>query len=229
MPVIIVCASGGARMYEGMLSLMQMAKTSGALALSRPGEAALHHRAHESHDRRRDGEFRLARRRDPRGAEEHDRICRSARDQGNDASGFAGRIPDGGISREARPGRSHCAPREVCAACWPNCSATSSAGKKVTCPEALAWLYSTQQFGIKLGLENTRRLLAAARQSRASRSRSFTSRARMARAPSARCSTPSCAPPAIAPGLYTSPHLVDFRERIRVDGEKLRRRRWPKA
>jgi acetyl-CoA carboxylase carboxyl transferase subunit beta len=31
-PVIIVCSSGGARMYEGMLSLMQMAKTSGALA-----------------------------------------------------------------------------------------------------------------------------------------------------------------------------------------------------
>jgi len=31
-PVIIFSASGGARMYEGMLSLMQMAKTSGALA-----------------------------------------------------------------------------------------------------------------------------------------------------------------------------------------------------
>src|SRR2546430_699683 len=30
--VLIVSASGGARMYEGMLSLMQMAKTSGALA-----------------------------------------------------------------------------------------------------------------------------------------------------------------------------------------------------
>jgi acetyl-CoA carboxylase carboxyl transferase subunit beta len=30
--VIIVAASGGARMYEGMLSLMQMAKTAGALA-----------------------------------------------------------------------------------------------------------------------------------------------------------------------------------------------------
>jgi acetyl-CoA carboxylase carboxyl transferase subunit beta len=30
-PVIIVCASGGARMQEGMLSLMQMAKVSGAL------------------------------------------------------------------------------------------------------------------------------------------------------------------------------------------------------
>lgn len=31
-PAIIVCASGGARMQEGMLSLMQMAKISGALA-----------------------------------------------------------------------------------------------------------------------------------------------------------------------------------------------------
>jgi acetyl-CoA carboxylase carboxyl transferase subunit beta len=31
-PVIIVSASGGARMYEGLLSLMQMAKTSAALA-----------------------------------------------------------------------------------------------------------------------------------------------------------------------------------------------------
>ena len=31
-PVIVVSASGGARMYEGILSLMQMAKTSAALA-----------------------------------------------------------------------------------------------------------------------------------------------------------------------------------------------------
>ncbi|MDK3159456.1 acetyl-CoA carboxylase, carboxyltransferase subunit beta [Kamptonema cortianum] len=31
-PVVIISASGGARMYEGMLSLMQMAKTSAALA-----------------------------------------------------------------------------------------------------------------------------------------------------------------------------------------------------
>ncbi len=35
LPVIIVCASGGARMQEGMLSLMQMAKISGALHLHR--------------------------------------------------------------------------------------------------------------------------------------------------------------------------------------------------
>ena len=31
-PVIIISASGGARMQEGILSLMQMAKTSAALA-----------------------------------------------------------------------------------------------------------------------------------------------------------------------------------------------------
>ncbi len=31
LPLVIVTASGGARMYEGMLSLMQMAKTSGAI------------------------------------------------------------------------------------------------------------------------------------------------------------------------------------------------------
>lgn len=39
LPVVISCASGGARMYEGMLSLMQMAKTSGAVA--RHAEAGL--------------------------------------------------------------------------------------------------------------------------------------------------------------------------------------------
>jgi acetyl-CoA carboxylase carboxyl transferase subunit beta len=33
LPVLIFSASGGARMYEGVLSLMQMAKTCGALAL----------------------------------------------------------------------------------------------------------------------------------------------------------------------------------------------------
>ncbi|PXA05474.1 acetyl-CoA carboxylase carboxyl transferase subunit beta [Coraliomargarita sinensis] len=38
-PVVIVCASGGARMQEGILSLMQMAKTSQALA--RLSEAGL--------------------------------------------------------------------------------------------------------------------------------------------------------------------------------------------
>lgn len=39
LPVVLCCASGGARMYEGMMSLMQMAKTSAALA--RHAEARL--------------------------------------------------------------------------------------------------------------------------------------------------------------------------------------------
>ncbi len=39
LPLVAVTASGGARMYEGMLSLMQMAKTSGGLA--RFGRAGL--------------------------------------------------------------------------------------------------------------------------------------------------------------------------------------------
>jgi acetyl-CoA carboxylase carboxyl transferase subunit beta len=37
-PLLIVCASGGARMQEGMLSLMQMAKISGALERQRAAE-----------------------------------------------------------------------------------------------------------------------------------------------------------------------------------------------
>ena len=39
LPVVLSCASGGARMYEGMFSLMQMAKTSAAIA--RHAEAGL--------------------------------------------------------------------------------------------------------------------------------------------------------------------------------------------
>jgi acetyl-CoA carboxylase carboxyl transferase subunit beta len=38
LPVLVVCASGGARMQEGMLSLMQMAKISGALERHRSQE-----------------------------------------------------------------------------------------------------------------------------------------------------------------------------------------------
>ena len=38
LPLLIVCASGGARMQEGMLSLMQMAKISGALERHRDSQ-----------------------------------------------------------------------------------------------------------------------------------------------------------------------------------------------
>lgn len=41
MPIVIFCSSGGARMQEGIVSLMQMAKTAGAL--KRHGEAGLYY------------------------------------------------------------------------------------------------------------------------------------------------------------------------------------------
>ena len=83
--------------------------------------------------------------------------------------------------------------------------------------EALAWLYRTQRFGIKLGLENTRRLLrdlelpgkdqrvlhVAGTNGKGSVCAMIDS---IARADGYRT------------GLFTSPHLVTYRERIRVDG-----------
>ena len=90
----------------------------------------------------------------------------------------------------------------------------------MTWSEALAWLYSTQQFGIKLGLENTRRLLeAAGHPERACR---FLHVAGTNGKGSVCAMLDSMLRAAgHRTGLYTSPHLVDFRERIRVNGEML--------
>ncbi len=71
-PVVIVCASGGARMMEGALSLMQMAKICGALA--RLAQARL-----RSDDRRRDRELCDAWRSQHRRAQGAHRICGPAR------------------------------------------------------------------------------------------------------------------------------------------------------
>lgn len=87
-------------------------------------------------------------------------------------------------------------------------------------PEALAWLYSTQQFGIKLGLENTHRLLAAAGNPE--------SKCRFLHVAGTNGKGSVCAmldsilrAAGHRTGLYTSPHLVNFRERIRVNGEMI--------
>jgi predicted RNA-binding Zn-ribbon protein involved in translation (DUF1610 family) len=64
-PVLLVSSSGGARMQEGILSLMQLPKTISALD--------------ELHDRRPDGERRLARRRHDRGARGAARVHRPPR------------------------------------------------------------------------------------------------------------------------------------------------------
>lgn len=85
-------------------------------------------------------------------------------------------------------------------------------------PEALAWLYSTQQFGIKLGLDNTRALLATL--GHPERSGRFLHVAGTNGKGSV-CAMLDAVLRAggFRTGLYTSPHLVDFRERIQVNGE----------
>ena len=60
LPLIIVSCSGGARMMEGALSLMQMAKISAALARLDRARPALHLGPHRSDDRRRHGQLRDA-------------------------------------------------------------------------------------------------------------------------------------------------------------------------
>jgi dihydrofolate synthase/folylpolyglutamate synthase len=88
-------------------------------------------------------------------------------------------------------------------------------------PDAIDWLFSTQMFGIKLGLDGPRRLLkdylaypdhgvkvvhVAGTNGKGSTCAMTDS---IARACGYRC------------GLFTSPHLIDFRERIRVSGEEI--------
>jgi dihydrofolate synthase/folylpolyglutamate synthase len=83
--------------------------------------------------------------------------------------------------------------------------------------DALAWLYGTQAFGIKLGLENTRLLLAAAGDPQ--------DKLRFLHVAGTNGKGSTCAMmdamlrvAGHRSGLYTSPHLFDFRERIRLDG-----------
>jgi len=105
---------------------------------------------------------------------------------------------------------------------------------------ALVWLYATQKFGIKLGLENTARLLGALGilEGRARRDR-LPGSARGPRAGFGGPPNPSpprvihvagtngkgsvcamidsiCRAAGYRTGLFTSPHLISFRERIRV-------------
>jgi dihydrofolate synthase/folylpolyglutamate synthase len=87
--------------------------------------------------------------------------------------------------------------------------------------EAIDWLFGTQMFGIKLGLDGPRRLLkeylaypargvkvihVAGTNGKGSTCAMIDS---IARACGLRC------------GLFTSPHLIDFRERIKVTGQEI--------
>ena len=88
----------------------------------------------------------------------------------------------------------------------------------MTWEESLSWLYSTQWTGIKLGLENTRRLLEAVGNPHHNLSCLHVA------GTNGKGSTCAMIDAVLREagyrtGLYTSPHLMDFRERIRVNGK----------
>lgn len=88
-------------------------------------------------------------------------------------------------------------------------------------PSALRWLYARNQFSIKLGLDATRALLAAL--GNPERGGVFLHVAGTNGKGSV-CANLAAMLPALGAGrvgLYTSPHLVSFRERIRVDGRPI--------
>ncbi|HEV3409005.1 MAG TPA: Mur ligase family protein, partial [Chthoniobacterales bacterium] len=90
----------------------------------------------------------------------------------------------------------------------------------MTYAEALGWLYGLQRFGIKLGLENIRRLLRALNVPAPEQ--------RVIHVAGTNGKGSVCAmidsilqAAGYSSGLFTSPHLVTFRERIQVNGEMI--------
>ena len=104
-PFIMFAASGGARMQEGILSLMQLAAHHGRGADAARRRQALHRRAHQPDHRRRHRVLRDARRRAHRRARRADRLCRPARHRADHPRETAGRVPELGISARPRHGR----------------------------------------------------------------------------------------------------------------------------
>ena len=103
-PFIMFAASGGARMQEGILSLMQLPRTTVAVQMLREAQQALHRRADQSDHRRRHRVLRHARRRADRRARRAHRLCRPARDRADHPREIAGRLPARRISDRARHG-----------------------------------------------------------------------------------------------------------------------------
>jgi dihydrofolate synthase/folylpolyglutamate synthase len=85
---------------------------------------------------------------------------------------------------------------------------------------ALAWLYGTQRFGIKLGLENIRRLLAALDLPSPAH-RIIHVAGTNGKGSVCAMIDAICRAQGYRTALFTSPHLVTFRERIRVNGEMI--------
>ncbi len=90
----------------------------------------------------------------------------------------------------------------------------------MTYAEALAWLYGLQRFGIKLGLENIRRLITdlAVHPNRA---RVIHIAGTNGKGSVCAMIESICRSAKLRTGLFTSPHLVTFRERIQVNGDMI--------
>jgi dihydrofolate synthase / folylpolyglutamate synthase len=86
--------------------------------------------------------------------------------------------------------------------------------------ESLAWLFGTQRFGIKLGLENSRRLFAALRVP-APNERIIHVAGTNGKGSVCALLDSVCRAARYRTALFTSPHLVTFRERIQVNGEMI--------
>ena len=90
----------------------------------------------------------------------------------------------------------------------------------MTYKAALAWLYSLQRFGIKLGLENIRRLISELGIDRAN-ARVIHVAGTNGKGSVCAMIDSICRANKYRTGLFTSPHLVTFRERIRVNGKMI--------
>jgi dihydrofolate synthase / folylpolyglutamate synthase len=86
--------------------------------------------------------------------------------------------------------------------------------------EALAWLYGLQRFGIKLGLENIRRLIAELDVD-LGKARVIHVAGTNGKGSVCAMIDSICRAAKYHTGLFTSPHLVTFRERIRVNGDMI--------
>jgi len=103
----------------------------------------------------------------------------------------------------------------------------------LTYRQALAWLYGLQHFGIKLGLENIRRLLdeccsgvRRGERPALTAAGAFTFKVIHVAGTNGKGSVCAiidslCRAQGYRTGLFISPHLVTFRERIRVNGEMI--------
>ena len=96
----------------------------------------------------------------------------------------------------------------------------ASGDASITYKEALAWLYSLQRFGIKLGLENIRRLISELGIAPAN-ARVIHVAGTNGKGSVCAMIDSICRAQKDRTGLFTSPHLVTFRERIRVNGEMI--------